>query len=326
MVQQVIGIGASANDGTGDTARAMATKVNANFAEVYAQLVLLGAGVVTPALSAFAATLLDDLSADAALTTLGGSAHGKGVLTGATKAASRSAIDAAATTGATFTGLVGFGDGSHYLNLSGGLPILNWDANDYLAYDRTNNTLNVYIGGVLRFSLSASGANFVARPTLAGGGGLGVTLGTAVATTSGSTVEVTGIPSNARRVSLVFDQVSTNGTVDPLVQLGTALSVESASYAASGSLAVNGGIYAVSATNGFPILLDAATRTLNGEIVFTQTSSNRWVASGTLASGDAGVFSVAGAKSLAAALTRIALTTNSADVFDGGSITPTWEV
>lgn len=36
MAQQTIGVGASANDGTGDQARTAFTKVNANFTEVYA--------------------------------------------------------------------------------------------------------------------------------------------------------------------------------------------------------------------------------------------------------------------------------------------------
>jgi hypothetical protein len=36
MTQQIINVGASANDGTGDTLRSGATKINANFAELYA--------------------------------------------------------------------------------------------------------------------------------------------------------------------------------------------------------------------------------------------------------------------------------------------------
>jgi len=35
MAQQTINIGASANDGTGDTLRAAGAKINANFTELY---------------------------------------------------------------------------------------------------------------------------------------------------------------------------------------------------------------------------------------------------------------------------------------------------
>ena len=41
MTRQNIGIGSAANDGNGDTLRTAGTKINANFAEVYA---LLGGG------------------------------------------------------------------------------------------------------------------------------------------------------------------------------------------------------------------------------------------------------------------------------------------
>ena len=38
MTRQNIGIGSAANDGNGDTLRQAGTKINANFAEVYAFL------------------------------------------------------------------------------------------------------------------------------------------------------------------------------------------------------------------------------------------------------------------------------------------------
>ena len=38
MAKQAVGIGSSANDGTGDTLRAGADKINDNFLELYAKL------------------------------------------------------------------------------------------------------------------------------------------------------------------------------------------------------------------------------------------------------------------------------------------------
>lgn len=45
MAKQTIGVGSSANDGTGDTLRAGAGKINANFTEVYAGLITIGGAV-----------------------------------------------------------------------------------------------------------------------------------------------------------------------------------------------------------------------------------------------------------------------------------------
>ena len=38
MTLQAVGIGSSANDGNGDTLRSGATKINANFTEIYAAI------------------------------------------------------------------------------------------------------------------------------------------------------------------------------------------------------------------------------------------------------------------------------------------------
>jgi hypothetical protein len=47
-------------------------------------------------------------------------------------------------------------DANAYFGFSSSNPIINLDANDYLQYDRTANTFNLYIGGVLVLSMSAS--------------------------------------------------------------------------------------------------------------------------------------------------------------------------
>lgn len=52
--------------------------------------------------------------------------------------------------------------------------------------------------------------------------GAQIVLGTAVASTSGSSIDFTGIPAWARRINLLFQGVSTNGSNTPIVQIGDA--------------------------------------------------------------------------------------------------------
>jgi hypothetical protein len=49
MAQQIIGIGTSANDGSGDKLRVGAAKINDNFTELYADVAALQAGAITAA-------------------------------------------------------------------------------------------------------------------------------------------------------------------------------------------------------------------------------------------------------------------------------------
>ena len=48
-----------------------------------------------------------------------------------------------------------------------------------------------------------------------------LTSGTAQASTSGTAIDFTGIPSWAKRITVMFNGVSTNGTSNPQIQLGS---------------------------------------------------------------------------------------------------------
>ncbi|MGN5500412.1 hypothetical protein ACLJCA_09005, partial [Campylobacter coli] len=49
-----------------------------------------------------------------------------------------------------------------------------------------------------------------------------LSIGTKQNTTSGTSIDFTSIPSWARRITLSFSGVSTNGTSNPLIQIGDA--------------------------------------------------------------------------------------------------------
>lgn len=54
------------------------------------------------------------------------------------------------------------GDANFLMALSGGSPVFQFDTNDYIGYDRTNNALNLTIGGTTYYSFQT--AAFVATP------------------------------------------------------------------------------------------------------------------------------------------------------------------
>jgi hypothetical protein len=155
--------------------------------------------------------------------------------------------------------------------------------------------------------------------------------GTAVASTSGTSIDFTSIPSWVKRVTVMFDGVSTNGTSLPQVQLGDSGGVETTSYTAAGAYVAPSSIANANYTSGFVIRTDAvAAATINGYITINLivSSTNTWAASGVLATPTPTAYQalVSGTKSLSATLDRVRITTvNGTDTFDAGSINILYE-
>jgi hypothetical protein len=153
-----------------------------------------------------------------------------------------------------------------------------------------------------------------------------VTSGTAVASTSGTAVDFTGIPSWAKRVTVLCSGISKSGTANFLFQLGDSGGVETTGYTGGTFAASSGAIIYAAPTNGFQTLGDAAGVVLMyGSIVFTNITGNTWVASGLLFGNTYNV-QIAGEKTLSATLDRVRITTtNGTDTFDAGSINILYE-
>ena len=149
--------------------------------------------------------------------------------------------------------------------------------------------------------------------------------GTAVASTSGTSIDFTGIPSWVKRITVMFQGVSTNGSSILLVQLGTG----STTFTTSGYLgAVNSANSITNQTTGFGVVgQGAAANVIHGSMVITNVTGNAWCSAGTIylsntALGGGG----AGSVSLAAALTAVRVTTvNGTDTFDAGTINILYE-
>jgi hypothetical protein len=166
-----------------------------------------------------------------------------------------------------------------------------------------------------------------------GGAGRATALvsGTAVASTSGTSIDFTGIPSWVKRITVMFMGVSVSGTSIPIVQLGDSGGIETTTY-----LGTAGGSNAASANSvsqmsvGFNLIdTGDAAITLQGriEISLGNLSTNTWCANGTLGNGNTTTcFWMGGVKSLSGTLDRVRITTvNGTDTFDAGSINIIYE-
>lgn len=154
-----------------------------------------------------------------------------------------------------------------------------------------------------------------------------IILGTAVATTSGTAVDFTGIPSWAKRITVALKGVSSNGSSIITVRLGTSGGVEATGY--EGAVANQGasGSYSNLSTGFACTQTAAAVNAISGLLTIVHMGGNTWLCSGMVGyTNTAFLTPVAGAKSLAGVLDRIRLTTESgADTFDAGSVNILYE-
>jgi hypothetical protein len=152
-----------------------------------------------------------------------------------------------------------------------------------------------------------------------------LTLATAQATTSGTSIDFTGIPSWAKRVTVMFDKVSANGSSFFLVQLGDSGGFETSGYESFLTAAATT-VGTDNTTAGFRAGGGNAARSYRGIIQVCLLSGNTWVASGTLNDWAANNAYVSGSKTLSDTLTQVRLTTvNGTDTFDAGSVNIMYE-
>ena len=155
-----------------------------------------------------------------------------------------------------------------------------------------------------------------------------LTLGTAQNTTSGTSVDFTGIPSWSKRITVMFSGVSTNGT-SLLVQIGNLGGIETTNYLGSGTVSSGTSTGNTISATGFYFNMQGATKTASGLLTINLLSSvtNTWAAFGVVSSSDAGQTCIAsGSKSLSNTLDRIRITTvNGTDTFDAGTINIMYE-
>ena len=163
-----------------------------------------------------------------------------------------------------------------------------------------------------------------ASVTINSGAVLGITSGTAVASTSGTSIDFTSIPSWVKRITVMFNGVSTSGTSNIQIQLGDSGGIETTGYLGSAWQAnttntnMSTGLL-VSATN-------AASLVYYGGVVLNLLGSNAWTAFGNICTTAPAGNIMGGTKALSGTLTQIRITTvNGTDTFDAGSVNIMYE-
>jgi len=147
-----------------------------------------------------------------------------------------------------------------------------------------------------------------------------ITLATKQATTSGTAINFTGIPSGTKRIKVMFSGVSTNGTSNILVRLGDSGGLETTGYLSSAVAGTSN----VDSTAGFILTAgNGAAAVWGGSITFDlhDSASFSWVGGGAISAAGYVVRISSGEKALSAELDRITITTvNGTDAFDAGAI------
>ena len=176
--------------------------------------------------------------------------------------------------------------------------------------------------------LTTNGSNVLGWATLLAQGAA-ITAATSVATTSGTSIDFTGIPSWVKRVTVMFNGVSTSGTSNLQIQIGAG-SVTTSGYSSVSSATGGGTLITPTAvvTSGMVIRNESgAVSVLSGIIHLTNITGNTWVSSHTFCdTGTARVGMGGGNVALSGTLDRIRITTvNGTDTFDGGSVNILYE-
>lgn len=154
-----------------------------------------------------------------------------------------------------------------------------------------------------------------------------LTLGTSQASTSGTSITFSSIPSWVKRITVMFQGVSTSGTNNYQIQIGSG-SVTTTGYAANMTSFNASAVATASYTTGFVCVVPSANTNVNsGAVRLTNLTGNTWVAEGTVSSTDVTRNNLcAGSITLGGVLDRVVITTvGGTDTFDAGTINILYE-
>lgn len=182
-------------------------------------------------------------------------------------------------------------------------------------------TGNSSVGGNLTVAGTASiTGNTTVTGTFTATGGVtgGIRSGTAVASTSGTSIDFTGIPSTAKRITVMFSGVSLSSTADILVQIGDSGGISNTGY-------VSGSASSSNSTSGYVMRLAIAARTMYGAMQIVNVTGNNWVSWHAANSATTNDIYGGGGKTLSNTLDRVRITSTSTDTFDAGTVNILWE-
>jgi hypothetical protein len=190
---------------------------------------------------------------------------------------------------------------------------------------------------ILAGSISGEGTMTVQAPATSGNrvltledtdGTLAPLVSGTAQTASGTSVDFTGIPSWAKRITVMFSGVSTSGNSNQIIQFGTGATPTYTTSGYLGSCSTSTGATITAFSTGFMINNSASASTVvHGIITFIKIIDNTWCESGALGLSDSTNTRLsAGSVSLSDTLTAIKITTAGGTfIFDAGTINIMYE-
>jgi hypothetical protein len=174
---------------------------------------------------------------------------------------------------------------------------------------------------------AVAGSTTLTLPTFNGTVGLLVS-GTAVSASSTS-VDFTSIPAGVRRITVMFNEVSSSGTSNFLVQLGDSGGIENTGYVSTSNYTNQASTTGGSNSTAGYLLFNSASSgaaLISGTYTLVNISGNTWIGSGVHKIITTQVIFSGGSKALSDVLTQIRVTTvNGTDTFDAGTINILYE-
>ena len=149
----------------------------------------------------------------------------------------------------------------------------------------------------------------------------GFTLGTPVATTSGTSIDFTGIPSGTKLIILSIQNCSTNGSDHIRIQLGDSGGVETSGYDCGLGEVGSGGYNSSGYTDGLPIYLGTSGRLFTTTVTITliNSSTNLYNFHQMTYGNNYDMNFAIGYKTLSEVLDRVRITGTLGGTFDSGS-------
>ena len=179
-------------------------------------------------------------------------------------------------------------------------------------------------GGSVTLDVPSTASNYTATIQAADGTLSPLISDTAVASTSGTSIDFTGIPSWVKRITVMFSGVSTTGANKPFIRIGHSGGLENSGYSGgTQNFTTTPTSVASAASTDWPIQSTAAANAIYGALTIFNISGNTWVISGTVYPNSVSMTVVNGSKTLTDVLNQVSIQT--ADTFDAGSINIMYE-
>jgi len=200
-------------------------------------------------------------------------------------------------------------------------------------YRPAANTLGFVTASVERMRIDSSGnltgatisAPVITNANMSSMASSVITSGTSVPSTSGTSIDFTNIPSWVKRITVMFNVVSTSGTSPIQVQVGSG-SVSTSGYTTQ---TYQSNTSNTNWTSGFVLSGgNSASYTLIGSLVLKLFSTGLWICSGVTGryNGGDSLMTNGVSPTLGGVLDRVRITTvNGTDTFDAGSINILYE-